>query len=675
MLDFSNAIAQFAYSDEQKNREESLRSQFLERFPVTSLNELTLEQYSLGLEPKENSFCYWLEFKTKELGSIAGGSAFKFVIFFDKDGKQYKFANKYKSKEEAFASVKAGILELVRLGSEGKFAECENVPPYETMSIIRGKILNMYFPEQFLPVFSPDHLKDFCLQLEIAADYDSQTSMNLALSKFKQENPLLNGWTNDKFFNFLYDKFPPTTQFWKVAPGENARLWSQCHEGGYICVGWKEIGDMRQYTESAVFKDKYRELHGSNRQCKEIWSFAKELKKGDIVIANNGLQSIVGVGTVTGDYYFDDSRAEYKHCVPVQWDITTEFPVPEAARNITATWFQGTVKRISRQEYSQLVSGQQADTSTSPKQSTDIDEIATSTNRYTEICTATFLDEKFFEDCERLLKTKKQIIMQGAPGTGKTFVAEQLATLWAGDPSRVKVVQFHESYGYEDFVYGIKPRVGEDGKTAFNPEPGLFLKFCETVRQDKANQYVLLIDEINRAKTARVFGELLFLLEYRNKTVALQCGESFSIPQNLYIIGTMNTTDKSIALVDYALRRRFAFIDLVPIKDVQTDGQSCRQSSVLRKWMDANEIGNAADIEQLYVALNNAVAQKDEALLVGHSYFMQQQAINEKWFSAELLRFIWDYYVMPLIAEYEYQMSRAELEKQYGLAALRAVAD
>ena len=100
---------------------------------------------------------------------------------------------------------------------------------------------------------------------------------------------------------------------------------------------------MRQYTDLAVFKDKYRELHGSNRQYKEMWSFAKELKKGSVVIANNGLQSIAGVGTVTGDYYYDNSRTEYKHCVPVQWTNTTEFPVPESARNITATWFQGTV--------------------------------------------------------------------------------------------------------------------------------------------------------------------------------------------------------------------------------------------------------------------------------------------------------------------------------------------
>jgi hypothetical protein len=135
MPDLSNAVVQFTYSDEQRNREEFLRHQFLERFPASGMSGLTLEQYSLGLEPKENSF-YWIEFKTKELGSIAGGIAFKFVTFFDRDGGQFRFASKYKSKEDEFASVRSGILELLRLAADGKFAECENVPPYDTMGTL-----------------------------------------------------------------------------------------------------------------------------------------------------------------------------------------------------------------------------------------------------------------------------------------------------------------------------------------------------------------------------------------------------------------------------------------------------------------------------------------------------------------------------------------------------------
>jgi 5-methylcytosine-specific restriction enzyme B len=161
-----------------------------------------------------------------------------------------------------------------------------------------------------------------------------------------------------------------------------------------------------------------------------------------------------------------------------------------------------------------------------------------------------------------------------------------------------------------------------------------------------------------------VFGELLYLLEYRERAVELQNGTKFSIPSNLYIIGTMNTTDKSIALVDYALRRRFAFVDLVPVKN--------GASVVLRKWLDANGITNAAEVDALFLALNKAIAQKDEGLMVGHSYFMQKDAGAIKRFSDEMLRFLWEYYILPLVAEYEYQLSRSALEERYGLDALRS---
>jgi hypothetical protein len=243
-----------------------------------------------------------------------------------------------------------------------------------------------------------------------------------------------------------------------------------------------------------------------------------------------------------------------------------------------------------------------------PKESTDMEEPTSQPeSRFAQLCRETFLPESFFADCERLLETQKQLILQGSPGTGKTFVAEKLATWWAGAPERTKTVQFHESYGYEDFVEGIKPLYNSDkDETLFRPMPGVFLSFCRDARGDDKNRYVLVIDEINRAKISRVFGELLYLLEYRNKVVTLQSGQAFSIPDNLYIIGTMNTADKSIALVDYALRRRFAFVTL----QVVNGGKSV----VLRAWMDANQIANAGQVERLFVTLNALIAAKDEAL-------------------------------------------------------------
>jgi len=664
--DFAAAVADFSYTEEEKIAEETLRREFWERFPAANLSSMTQEQYCLGLEPKENSFCYWLEFKTRRLGGMGGGTAYKFIIFFSQEQREYVFSGKYSTAEQAFSTVKSGLLGLLRLGGEGKFEECERVAPFESAVLVRGKALNMYFPEQFLPIFSLEHLKDLCLQFGVNANFESQIAMNLALLVFKRQNPLVGSWTNDKFASFIYAKFPPFTQFWKIPPGENARLWKECLSQKFICVGWNEIGDVRQETDLKAFREKYRDIYGANRvrYSKEIWQFAKEIKKGDTVIANNGLGSIVGVGTVTGDYWYDQTRQEYKHCIPVDWTITKEFPVPESARELAKTWFQGTVKKISREDYNKLPANEAEGGESNGDLSTGTSVVVPSKSRYSAICNATFLPEKFFADCEQLLANKKQLILQGAPGTGKTFVAEHLAALWAGDKARVKVVQFHESYGYEDFVHGIKPLSTPDSeRTVFALMDGTFLKFCEVVSNDPSNRYVLLIDEINRAKTARVFGELLYLLEYRGKIVELQNGKPFSIPTNLYIIGTMNTTDKSIALVDYALRRRFAFIDLTPVKN--------GRSVVLRKWLDANGIENAGEVDDLFVALNKAIAEKDEALMVGHSYFMQPQALDEKRFSPQLLEFVWNYYILPLIAEYEYELSRSALEQKYGLTALQ----
>jgi len=291
----------------------------------------------------------------------------------------------------------------------------------------------------------------------------------------------------------------------------------------------------------------------------------------------------------------------------------------------------------------------------------------TDDQRFKAICERTFLPATLFRDLERLLNTKGQVILQGAPGTGKTFVAEAFAHWWTEDPARVRVLQFHESYGYEDFVWGFKPASDDTGgETRFVLTPGPFVDVCELASKSINRRVVLLIDEINRAKTSRVFGELLYLLEYRNKSIVLQSGKSFSIPDNLHIIGTMNTVDKSIALVDFALRRRFAFVTLFPL----IGGKSV----VLRAWLDRNGVSNADEVEKLFVALNKLIADKDESLMIGHSYFMSDNIRDRKQATDDELQFIWRYYILPLVAEYEYEMTAQQIEEKYGLAAIRRIA-
>ena len=192
-----------------------------------------------------------------------------------------------------------------------------------------------------------------------------------------------------------------------------------------------------------------------------------------------------------------------------------------------------------------------------------------------DIATELHLPVEFLEEISALLEDKKQVIFQGPPGTGKTYVAQKLAEHWAGSDSNVMLVQFHPSYAYEDFVQGFRPKTADGGQVTFELRDGPLRQIARSAAADATGKYYLIIDEINRGNIAKVFGELYFLLEYRDTPMRLQYSdEPFSLPPNLYIIGTMNTADRSIALVDLALRRRFYFVEFhpneEPIKDLAT---------------------------------------------------------------------------------------------------------
>lgn len=178
-----------------------------------------------------------------------------------------------------------------------------------------------------------------------------------------------------------------------------------------------------------------------------------------------------------------------------------------------------------------------------------------------------YLDEAVIKQWLRALKRKKQAILYGPPGTGKTYLAKRLAQqLVSGGNGLIDLIQFHPAYSYEDFMQGLRPRLQTAGHLSYDLVAGRFVDFCRhAAGRDRS---VLIIDEINRANLSTVFGELMYLLEYRQHTIKLASGESFHLPDNVYLIGTMNTADRSIALVDYALRRRFAFLQLRPQYEV-----------------------------------------------------------------------------------------------------------
>ncbi|MGN9911109.1 McrB family protein [Phytohabitans sp. LJ34] len=254
-----------------------------------------------------------------------------------------------------------------------------------------------------------------------------------------------------------------------------------------------------------------------------------------------------------------------------------------------------------------------------------------------------------------LLAERRQIILYGPPGTGKTYVARKLAAHLT-EPHAVQLVQFHPSYTYEDFFEGFRPKSTVDGKLEFELRPGAFRRLADEAREHPTTAYILVIDEINRGNLAKIFGELYFLLEYRDERMRLQYSqEDFTLPENLYLIGTMNTADRSIALVDAAMRRRFAFVEMHPSKP-PVDG-------LLARWLDDRKIDS--DSAVLLDALNARLRDADYA--IGPSYLMRESAYTEP----DGLDRIWRHDILPMLVEHHYA-DDIDVEATYGLAALRA---
>lgn len=401
---------------------------------------------------------------------------------------------------------------------------------------------------------------------------------------------------------------------WKVSPGDGAWPWDEAREGGFIGVGWEDLGDLSGVDEAEFRRrqsDVAERFGWTTRATNQVWRFATEIRVGDRIVANRGTTEVLGVGTVTGPYFYAAGE-RHAHRLPVRWDDT-------APKRVRFGHWRQTLLSVPQADFQEIVGPRPARGGLAP-----------------EYPLASCAEETGIAEAElarwvRAVERKGQAVFYGPPGTGKTYVAERIARhLVGGGDGFVETVQFHPAYGYEDFVEGIRPRT-EDGQLQYPLEPGRLLQFCAEA-EGREGRCVLVVDEINRANLSRVFGELMYLMEYRDRGVTLASGQPFSIPANVRILGTMNTADRSIALVDHALRRRFAFVRLWPDFDV------------LRGYHRARGTGfPVGALVGVLEALNEQIG--DPHYAVGISYFLDE-ALGER------VEDVWRMEIEPYLEEY-----------------------
>lgn len=430
-------------------------------------------------------------------------------------------------------------------------------------------------------------------------------------------------------------------KYWLYSAGNLSKNWEKDYQEQIMAIGWDDIGDLSLYASKEEMKQKMKAVYGEQysykNQAHATWQFAQEMEIGDIVFVKRGRKKIIGKGIVEGEYQYDTSRSFFKNVRKVNWIENSEHeaPVPSVLKTLTEiTPYTEYVKSL------ELLFVDQEDI--------EENEIEQVLEPYTEndFLSDVYLSEKRYHELKNILLMKKNIILQGPSGVGKTYTAKRLAYSIMGEQrdENIKMIQFHQSYSYEDFIIGFRPT-----KQGFELKKGPFYSFCKKAEVDSENPYFFIIDEINRGNLSKIFGELFMLLENDKRGVELQLlysDELFSVPQNVYLIGMMNTADRSLALLDYALRRRFAFFEFVPAFD--SEGFLLYQKKLQNKKFDR--------LVSVVKKLNEAIV-KDEMLgkgfQIGHSYFCAKTAVNDEWLMALV-----EFELIPLLEEYWFDEQR-----------------
>ena len=410
-----------------------------------------------------------------------------------------------------------------------------------------------------------------------------------------------------------------------AAPGEedrgywwlnaNPKIWS------YSDIA---VGEVQSYT-----------LYNENGNKRRIFQNFLDAKAGDMIIGyeSNPVKQIVAIGRVSAEQDGEKLFFEKVEGLTSPIDYATLKECPELERMEYFQNPQGSLFKLTRGEYDFILDMIREENPVSTDAAIDA---YTKSDFLDEV----YMTEKRYENLVAVLRNKKNIILQGAPGVGKTFAARRLAWSMMGeqDDSRIEFVQFHQNYSYEDFMMGYKPV--EDG---FELKYGTFYRFCQKAANQPDKEFFFIIDEINRGNMSKIFGELLMLIEkdYRGTKATLAYnGLSFSVPKNLYIIGMMNTADRSLAMIDYALRRRFSFFEVEPGFD--SEGFIHYQNGLNNETL--NELISKVKDLNHEIALDKSLGK---GFCIGHSYFCGRDICTDEWMHS-----IVDYDILPMLSEY-----------------------
>lgn len=411
----------------------------------------------------------------------------------------------------------------------------------------------------------------------------------------------------------------PNYRIWVIAAGPQAQHWNEWQSGNYVALGW-DIGDASVLTTKPAIREAMlaNDLDGGMNDVNAVYQFTHEMRVGDMVFVKQGRSRLMGWGVISSPYRFEP-EVHYPHRRSVNW-MSKELRDVAANSMPTKTL---TLIPSHKPQHQMIRQAYHLDAASAAVPAT----ILKASRRYTreDALRDLFMPHEEVNKILTQIRRRKNLVLQGPPGVGKTFIAKRLAYLMMEEkaPERVKMVQFHQSYSYEDFIQGFRPC--EDG--SFKLHYGHFYDFCKRAEADEDNDYFFIIDEINRGNMSKIFGELLMLLEHDKRGPDYAVGlayssgdadepEEFSVPENVHVIGTMNTADKSLALVDFAMRRRFAFVNLRP-----------QFGAAYQQWMTGECEAAAEFVTKLVsrvTALNEDIS-KDRQLgagcCIGHSFF------------------------------------------------------